>query len=97
MKMVEIGCRALAMAWFNVSVAAHIVVAAAGVLMILSSAPAAAKTPEACAALQAKYPPLSGKTLVNGVNPHTPGYEALDPDDPSKYVGFDIDLSEADR
>jgi len=27
-------------------------------------------------------------------NPHTPGYEAIDPKDPSKYVGFDIDLGE---
>ncbi len=27
-------------------------------------------------------------------NPHTPGYEALDPSDPSKYIGFDIDLGE---
>lgn len=68
---------------------------AAAVSMILSPAPATAKTPEACAALQGKYPSLKGKTLVNAVNPHTPGYEALDPNDPSKYVGFDIDLGEA--
>jgi polar amino acid transport system substrate-binding protein len=32
---------------------------------------------------------------VNAINPHTPGYEAIDPKDPSKYVGFDIDLGEA--
>jgi polar amino acid transport system substrate-binding protein len=31
---------------------------------------------------------------VNAINPHTPGYEAIDPKDPSKYVGFDIDLGE---
>ncbi|HEY4041138.1 MAG TPA: ABC transporter substrate-binding protein [Rhodopila sp.] len=49
----------------------------------------------ACQKLQAKYPPLKGKTLVDAVNPHTPGYEALDPQDPSKYVGFDIDLVQA--
>jgi polar amino acid transport system substrate-binding protein len=49
----------------------------------------------ACQALQAKYPALKGKTLVDAVNPHTPGYEALDPNDPSKYIGFDIDLAEA--
>lgn len=54
-----------------------------------------AETPKACAALQAKYPSLKGKTLVNAVNPHTPGYESLDPKDPSKYIGFDIDLGEA--
>ena len=48
-----------------------------------------------CAALQTKYPQYKGKTLVNAINPHTPGYEALDPKDPSKYIGFDIDLGEA--
>ena len=50
--------------------------------------------PAACKALQAKYPQFKGKTLVNAINPHTPGYEALDPKDPSKYIGFDIDLGE---
>jgi polar amino acid transport system substrate-binding protein len=51
--------------------------------------------PAGCSALQAKYPAWKGKTLVNAINPHTPGYEAIDPSDPSKYVGFDIDLGEA--
>ncbi len=51
--------------------------------------------PAGCQALQAKYPQFKGKTLVNALNPHTPGYEALDPKDPSKYVGFDVDLGEA--
>lgn len=50
--------------------------------------------PASCQALQAKYPTWKGKTLVNAINPHTPGYEALDPNDPSKFVGFDIDLGE---
>jgi polar amino acid transport system substrate-binding protein len=54
----------------------------------------ASPTPAACGALQAKYPQFKGKTLVNAVNPYTPGYEALDPKDPSKYIGFDIDLGE---
>lgn len=54
-----------------------------------------AATPAGCAALQEKYPDWKGKTLVNAINPHTPGYEAIDPKDPSKYVGFDIDLGEA--
>ncbi|WP_371345558.1 ABC transporter substrate-binding protein [Ancylobacter sp. IITR112] len=54
-----------------------------------------AAAPEACAALQAKYPDLKGKTLVNAINPHTPGYETIDPSDPTKYIGFDIDLGEA--
>lgn len=55
---------------------------------------AQAAAPAACAALQAKYPQWKGKTLVNAINPHTPGYESIDPKDPSKYVGFDIDLGE---
>jgi polar amino acid transport system substrate-binding protein len=50
--------------------------------------------PAGCQALQAKYPAWKGKTLVNAVNPHTPGYEAIDPKDPDNYVGFDIDLGE---
>jgi polar amino acid transport system substrate-binding protein len=49
----------------------------------------------ACAAVQAKYPALKGKTLTDALNPHTPGYEALDPKDPSKYIGFDVDLVES--
>ena len=48
--------------------------------------------PASCQTLQAKYPGLKGKTLIDAINPHTPGYEALDPNDPSQYVGFDIDL-----
>ncbi len=60
----------------------------------LSPKPASA-APAACEALQAKYPDWKGKTLVNAINPHTPGYESIDPKDPSKYVGFDIDLGEA--
>src|ERR1700744_2753792 len=51
--------------------------------------------PAACAALKDKYPDWKGKTLVNAINPHTPGYEAIDPNDPDKYIGFDIDLGEA--
>jgi polar amino acid transport system substrate-binding protein len=59
------------------------------------SVPVAAKAaPSGCAALAEKYPDWKGKTLVNAINPHTPGYEAIDPKDPSKYVGFDIDLGE---
>ncbi len=61
----------------------------------MPSSDAHAAAPAACADLQAKYPSLKGKTLVNAVNPHTPGYEAIDPNDPTKYVGFDIDLGEA--
>src|SRR5277367_218154 len=95
MKLYRTGRRVVGKARLCVVVAAQIVMVAMGALTILPSARATAKTPEACTALQAKYPSLSGKTLVNAVNAHTPGYEALDPDDPSKYVGFDIDLGEA--
>lgn len=59
-----------------------------GVPMEVSAAPAS------CAALKDKYPDWKGKTLVNAINPHTPGYEAIDPNDPDKYIGFDIDLGE---
>lgn len=55
----------------------------------------AAASPADCAALQAKYPQFKGKTLVNAINPHTPGYETIDPNNPDKYIGFDIDLGEA--
>lgn len=71
------------------------IIAGAVFTTALVSTEAAQAAPEACMALQEKYPDLKGKTLVNAVNPHTPGYEALDPNDPSKYVGFDIDLGEA--
>jgi polar amino acid transport system substrate-binding protein len=55
---------------------------------------AASAAPAACQALQEKYPQFKGKTLINAINPHTPGYESLDPKDPSQYIGFDIDLGE---
>ncbi|MFC9849130.1 ABC transporter substrate-binding protein [Streptomyces sp. NPDC060223] len=58
---------------------------------------AASTTPvsPACKKLQSAHPELAGKTFTNAINPHTPGYEALDPNDPSRYVGFDIDLGTA--
>ncbi len=76
-----------ALAWRRAALAALVV---AGI-----SAPVSASAaPAACAALQTKFPDWKGKTLVNAINPHTPGYEAIDPKDPNKYVGFDIDLGE---
>ncbi|MGJ4967616.1 MULTISPECIES: ABC transporter substrate-binding protein [unclassified Bradyrhizobium] len=72
--------------------------AALGVIIaagLLAPIDAQAATPGGCAALKEKYPDWKGKTLVNAINPHTPGYESIDPKDPSKYVGFDIDLGEA--
>ncbi|MDP2677535.1 MAG: ABC transporter substrate-binding protein [Rhodoferax sp.] len=59
------------------------------------SGQAQAAAPQACKALQVKYPQFKGKTLVNAINPHTPGYETIDPKDPGKYIGYDIDLGEA--
>src|SRR3979411_2348570 len=71
-------------------------IAALGVFLLarICAPISASAAPAGCAALQAKYPDLKGKKLVNAINPHTPGYEAIDPKDPSKYVGFDIDLGE---
>jgi polar amino acid transport system substrate-binding protein len=67
-----------------------------GVLLLagICAPMSASAAPAGCQALQAKYPDLKGKKLVNAINPHTPGYEAIDPNDPNKYVGFDIDLGE---
>jgi polar amino acid transport system substrate-binding protein len=77
--------------------AAAVAFAVLGLAVLALPRPArAADAPSpACQALQAKYPQLKGKTLVDAVNPHTPGYEALDPQDPSRYIGFDIDLAQA--
>ena len=75
----------------------QVVLASACMMALLAPAQSQAAAPEApaaCKALQTKYPQFKGKTLVNAINPHTPGYEALDPNDPSKYIGFDIDLGE---
>lgn len=77
--------------WLPVVLGILCVVSVAAPGPALAELPAA---PAACKALQAKYPKLKGATLVDAINPHTPGYEALDPKDPSKYIGFDIDLAE---
>ena len=90
-----VGPRTLRKAWMGLIVTGQLALAALVATAALPAAKAEAATSAACADLQAKYPALKGKTLVNAVNPHTPGYEALDPNDPSKYVGFDIDLGEA--
>jgi polar amino acid transport system substrate-binding protein len=89
------GNRALLGSWMGLCMMAQAVAATVTGAALLSAGPAAAASPAACAGLQSKYPALKGKTLVNAINPHTPGYEALDPKDPSKYIGFDIDLGEA--
>src|ERR1700721_2291886 len=91
--------------WFStdtrpqrMSSAAHagLRIAALGAFLLagLCAPMSANAAPTGCAALQAKNPPRKGKKLVHAINPHTPGYEAIDPKDPNKYVGFDIDLGE---
>jgi len=53
-----------------------------------------AASPE-CEQLREEHPDLDGTTLTNALNPHTPGYEVIDPENPEEFVGFDIDLGEA--
>lgn len=48
-----------------------------------------------CEDLRETYPDLVGTTQTNAINPHTPGYEIINPENPSEYIGFDIDLGEA--
>jgi polar amino acid transport system substrate-binding protein len=49
----------------------------------------------ACEALREKHPDLVGQTLTNALNPHTPGYETINPSNPNEYEGFDIDMGNA--
>lgn len=77
--------------WMQLALGIVFALAIAAPRLVWAAVPS---TPSSCKALQAKYPSLKGKTLVDAINPHTPGYEALDPKDPSKYIGFDIDLVE---
>ena len=48
-----------------------------------------------CAAIKAKYPTVAGKKFTVGIAPTIPGYETIDPKDPSKLVGFDVDFFKA--
>ncbi|MBO3100968.1 ABC transporter substrate-binding protein [Cellulomonas fengjieae] len=48
-----------------------------------------------CADLREKNPDLVGTTKTNALNPHTPGYEVINPDNPDEFMGFDIDLGNA--
>ncbi len=89
------GIKTFRRAWLSFGLTAHLFIAVVSAATFTSSLDAHAAAPEACAALQTKYPSLKGKTLINAINPHTPGYETIDPNDPSKYIGFDIDLGEA--
>lgn len=81
--------------WLGLGFVAHLFAVAVGTAMFVPVSEARAAAPAACADLQAKNPSLKDKTLVNAINPHTPGYELINPSDPTKYIGFDIDLAEA--
>ena len=48
-----------------------------------------------CDAIKAKYPTVAGKKFTVGIAPTIPGYETIDPKDPSKLVGFDVDFFKA--
>jgi polar amino acid transport system substrate-binding protein len=50
---------------------------------------------EACTDLREEYPDYVGTTMKNALNPYTPGYATIDPDNPAEFVGFDIDLGNA--
>ncbi len=49
----------------------------------------------ACADLRKEHPDLAGTTQTNAINPFTPGYETVNPENPDEYQGFDIDLGNA--
>jgi len=56
---------------------------------------AKAAVPAECQDVAKKYPSLAGKTLHMGADPQTPPYASLDPENPGKLVGSDIDLAKA--
>lgn len=49
----------------------------------------------ACAAGQKANPSVVGKHYVVGTSPTQPSYEEIDPNDPSKIIGFDVDFLNA--
>ncbi|GAB3600634.1 ABC transporter substrate-binding protein [Microbacterium tumbae] len=49
----------------------------------------------ACVQLREEHPDIVGTTMTNALNPYTPGYETIDPENPDEYIGFDIDLGDA--
>lgn len=82
------------MRWLRTACAIACAIGLASVSQARAAGTELPPAPSACKSVQAKYPGLKGKTLVDALNPHTPGYEALDPQDPSHYIGFDVDLAE---
>jgi polar amino acid transport system substrate-binding protein len=51
--------------------------------------------PPGCSSIPASHAGLAGRTLTVGIAPTIPGYESIDPNDPSKIVGFDVDFLNA--
>ncbi len=49
----------------------------------------------ACTDLRTEFPDLVGMDMKNALNPYTPGYETINPDNPDEFIGFDIDLGNA--
>jgi len=76
--------------WLSVACGVVCLVALAGVGQARAASADLPAAPAACKSLQAKFPGLKGKTLVDALNPHTPGYEALDPQDPSHRIRASI-------
>jgi polar amino acid transport system substrate-binding protein len=85
--------RSLCARWLGALAGIACAVALAASQPAFAAEPALPAVPATCKALQAKYPQFAGKTLADALTPHTPGYEALDPNDPSQYIGFDVDLA----
>lgn len=92
----------------KVTHAATAVVATAALLLLTacasSESPAASGEADAwadlagstaCTTLRAENPSLVGKTMTNALNPHTPGYETINLENPNEFEGFDIDLGNA--
>ncbi len=64
-------------------------------LAVLAAASAQAAPPAGCHPDEAaqRYPSLAGKTVRMGADTQTPPYANLDPSDPSKLIGSDLDLA----
>jgi polar amino acid transport system substrate-binding protein len=60
-----------------------------------AAGPTTTAQPAGCSSIPASHPGLAGKTFTVGIAPTIPGYESIDPNDPSKIVGFDVDFFNA--
>lgn len=66
-------------------------------LIGLLALPAVASAATGCEPGQVatRYPELAGKTIHLGADPQTPPYASVDPKDPNKLTGSDMDLAKA--